>query len=158
MVAVSRQRPLLTLSRPRLPRRHSEIDLQECQIWNHYGFYCPFAWARERTSIKMHSIESRFVILGSSHILFDGVYVCTFQLGNFTGWGSEGVNIASQTCRRTTWRIIMSSVTSVCSITTVGYQCSSDLISETVAETRHLFWVCSCNLSITMDPENGYRI
>ena len=39
----------------------------------------------------MHSIESRFVI-GPSNILFGGVYVCTFSPGNFTGWGSEGVN------------------------------------------------------------------
>ena len=38
----------------------------------------------------MHSIKSGFVI-GSSDILFGGVYVCTFQPGNFTGWGSEGV-------------------------------------------------------------------
>ena len=39
----------------------------------------------------MHSIESRFD-LGPSNILFGGVIVCTFQPGNFTGWGSEGVN------------------------------------------------------------------
>ena len=43
--------------------------------------------------IKMHSIQSRFVI-GPWNILFAGVYVIyvyTFQPGNFTGWGSEGV-------------------------------------------------------------------
>ena len=34
--------------------------------------------ARESTSIKMHSIESRF-LTGPSDILFAGVYVCTFQ-------------------------------------------------------------------------------
>ena len=45
---------------------------------------------RERTSIKMHSIESRFVI-GSSNILPGGVYVCSFQPVNLTGCGSEGV-------------------------------------------------------------------
>ena len=39
----------------------------------------------------MHSIESRFVI-GQSNILFAGVYVCAFQPGNFTDWGSDGVN------------------------------------------------------------------
>ena len=50
------------------------------------------AWARERTSIKMHSIKSRLVI-GPSNILFGGMYVRTFQPGNFTGEGSEGVNI-----------------------------------------------------------------
>ena len=38
----------------------------------------------------MHSIESRFVI-EPSDILFAGVYVGTFQPGDFTGWGSEGV-------------------------------------------------------------------
>ena len=39
----------------------------------------------------MHTTESRFVA-GQSAILFGGVYVCTFQPGNFTGCGSEGVN------------------------------------------------------------------
>ena len=39
----------------------------------------------------MHSIESRFVT-GPSDMLFAGMYVCTFQPGNFTGWGYEGVN------------------------------------------------------------------
>ena len=42
------------------------------------------------TAIKMHSVESRFVI-GPSNILFGSVYVCTFQPGNYTGWGSEEV-------------------------------------------------------------------
>ena len=51
----------------------------------------------------MHIIESRFVIRPSS-ILFDGVYVCTFDPGeNVTGWGSEGLNdgsslVAHSTC------------------------------------------------------------
>ena len=39
----------------------------------------------------MHSTESRFVI-GPSNILFAGMDKCTFQPGNFTGWGSEWVN------------------------------------------------------------------
>ena len=39
----------------------------------------------------MDGIESRFVT-GPSNILFGGVYLCTFQPGNFTGFGSEGVN------------------------------------------------------------------
>ena len=39
----------------------------------------------------MHSTESRFV-MGPSNILSAGVYVYTFQPGNFTGWDSEGVN------------------------------------------------------------------
>ena len=34
----------------------------------------------------MHSVESTFVI-GPSNILFGGVYLYTFQPGNFTGWG-----------------------------------------------------------------------
>ena len=38
----------------------------------------------------MHGTESRFVI-GPSNILFSGVYVSTFQPGNFAAWGSEGV-------------------------------------------------------------------
>ena len=38
----------------------------------------------------MCSVESRFVI-GSSDILSAGVYVCTFQPGNFTGCGRKGV-------------------------------------------------------------------
>ena len=38
----------------------------------------------------MDSIESRFVI-EPSNILSGGLYVCTFQPGNFTGCGSEGV-------------------------------------------------------------------
>ena len=38
----------------------------------------------------MHIVESRFVI-GPSNILFGDVYECSFQPGNFTGWGSEEV-------------------------------------------------------------------
>ena len=36
--------------------------------------------------MEMHSIESRFVI-GPSNILFGGVYVCTFDLGDFPRLG-----------------------------------------------------------------------
>ena len=50
-----------------------------------------FAWARKKTSIKRHITEIRFVT-GPSNILFAGAYVCSFQPGNVTGWGSEGVN------------------------------------------------------------------
>ena len=39
----------------------------------------------------MHGTEGRFVI-GPSNMLFACVYVCTFQPGNVTGQGSEGVN------------------------------------------------------------------
>ena len=53
------------------------------------------AQVRERISINMHSIESRLVI-GPSNILFASLYVCAFQSGNFTGWGSEEVNCERQ--------------------------------------------------------------
>ena len=56
-------------------------------------FFSLFACARERTSTKTHSIESRLMFVESpSDILFAGEYVCTFQPGNLTSWGSEGVN------------------------------------------------------------------
>ena len=42
----------------------------------------------------MHSFQSSFVI-GPSNIMFSGMYGCTFQPGNFTGWGSEGVKVPS---------------------------------------------------------------
>jgi len=42
----------------------------------------------ERNPAKMHNTDSRFVI-----ILFAGRYVFTFYPGNFTGWGSERVNL-----------------------------------------------------------------
>ena len=32
---------------------------------------------------------------GPSNILFVGVYACTFQPGNFTGWAGEGVKVSS---------------------------------------------------------------
>ena len=51
-----------------------------------------FATSREIISTKMHSIDGRFV-LGPSDTLFAGLYVCSFQPGNFTGWGSEGVKV-----------------------------------------------------------------
>ena len=38
---------------------------------------------------KLHNTE-RFVT-GPSNTQFDGVYVCSFQPGNFTGWGSEAL-------------------------------------------------------------------
>ena len=44
----------------------------------------------------MHSVRRRFVA-GPSNILFAGVYVYTFQPGNFTGWGSEGVKVVELT-------------------------------------------------------------
>ena len=44
----------------------------------------------------MHNIECRFVTR-PSNIPFACVYVGTFQPGNVTGWGSEGVSAASET-------------------------------------------------------------
>ena len=52
---------------------------------------CPFTRACEKVFITMPSTESEFFI-GPLSILVAGVYVCTFQPGNFTGCGSEGVN------------------------------------------------------------------
>ena len=50
---------------------------------------------REKISITMHSIKSRFVT-GPSNTLFAGVYVCTFQPGNVTGCGSVGLSTSLQ--------------------------------------------------------------
>ena len=85
-----RQVLLLTFLLPCLPSRHSENDQQKRQTWNHEGFVFLFACARQRISIKMCNIESRFVI-GPSNVLSAGGYVCTFHPGNLTGCGSEGV-------------------------------------------------------------------
>ena len=64
----------------------------KCQIWNNWRFFTPCAWACEKISMKLHSIESR-VVTGTSGILFGSVYGCTFEPRNFTCWGSEGVNL-----------------------------------------------------------------
>ena len=45
----------------------------------------------------MHSIESVLVI-GPSNILSAGMYVCTFQPGNFTGCEGKGVNEEAFEC------------------------------------------------------------
>ena len=41
----------------------------------------------------MHNIESRFVTGPSDILLVVDVYLNTFQPGNVTGWGIEGVNV-----------------------------------------------------------------
>ena len=46
-----------------------------------------FARAGERTSTKLHSIES-VVVTGPSLMLFASLYVCTFQPGKFSSLGS----------------------------------------------------------------------
>ena len=53
-------------------------------------FVFVFALAREKIFIKTYNIESRFVIQPKIYCL--QAYTCTFQPGNFTRWGSEGVN------------------------------------------------------------------
>ena len=53
-------------------------------------FLSPSHETRQSISMKMHSIETRFVAW-PSNVRSGGVYVCTFQPGNFTGWGSEGL-------------------------------------------------------------------
>ena len=68
-----------------LGKRPTQVPTRK-SFWLFHHFAC----TRERNSIKMHSIESGFVP-GPSNILFAGMYACTFQRGNFTGWGSEGV-------------------------------------------------------------------
>jgi len=50
----------------------------------------PTSQERVKGDIQIQGIESRLVIR-LSNILSAGVYVCTFQLGYFTGWGSEEV-------------------------------------------------------------------
>ena len=42
----------------------------------------------------MHNTESKFGFRTIKTILFAGMYVSTFQPGNFTGWDSEGVKFA----------------------------------------------------------------
>ena len=53
--------------------------------------FCPLCMSPWKDSIKLHTTESRFVT-GPSNILFAGVFVCTFQPGNVTGWGNKAVN------------------------------------------------------------------
>ena len=64
--------------------------------------------------MKLRSVESRFVI-GPSNLLSAGVYDCTFQPGNFTGWVSEGVKVEAYGLTETTLQPVL-----VASITTSG--------------------------------------
>ena len=52
-----------------------------------------FALASERIFIKTHSIESR--LLQDRSICCLLAHLCIFHPGNFTSWGSEGVNTTS---------------------------------------------------------------
>ena len=68
------------LAAPSLEKRPIEVpNLKSLRL-------CPL-FACERTSTKMHSIESRFAI-GPSNMLFAGVYVSNFQPGKFTSCGT----------------------------------------------------------------------
>ena len=58
--------------------------------------FSPFAWVRERASIKVHSIKSRFVIIRPSNVLSACAYVYTIQPGNFTRCGNEGVKLSEE--------------------------------------------------------------
>ena len=50
----------------------------ECQAWKPSRLLPPLAWARQKTSIKRHNIESKSVT-GPWNILFASLYVCTFH-------------------------------------------------------------------------------
>ena len=52
----------------------------------------PLSMSTRKDFYKNAHIEIRFVI-GPLNTLFDGVYVCTFQPGNLTCWGREGVTL-----------------------------------------------------------------
>ena len=90
-------------SLPCLLCHHSETTSRSTKLEIMKAPAPAFTRACERTSIKMHSIESRFVIR-PSNILSAGMYVCTFQPGNFTGCGtgSEGVKMKTA-CPLLTW-------------------------------------------------------
>ena len=77
----------------KMTNRSAESDIIASSFF--LCFFCPFAWAREKISIKMHSIKS-ISVTGPSKILCSGVYVCTFHPENFTGCGSEGVKMPKE--------------------------------------------------------------
>ena len=63
----------------------------KCEIWNPWAFFF-FTPACERILIKMHSTENRcyrtrkYTVCRNAH--------ASFEPGNLTGWGSEGVNVS----------------------------------------------------------------
>ena len=58
-------------------------------------------------------------LIRPSNILFASVYMCTLLPGNFTGWGSEGVNInfkkSKETCEQTSMPLMARGSTAVIS-------------------------------------------
>ena len=93
--------PFLTLSQPCLPTDGTSLGKRSIKVPNLKSLSPPpspppplpssFVWARERTFIKIHSIESRFVT-GPWNILLASLHMCTLQPRDFTSWGCERVN------------------------------------------------------------------
>ena len=73
-------------------------------------------------------------------MLFAGVYVCTFQPGKFTGWGSEGVNLAHSPIT-----VFEASVETVCSVIQ-GVNCVLGRVCNThrTSLTPFTCWVNVC--------------
>ena len=89
----------LSLKWCHLKSTNKSARLEICSLIFFHFFYIFFSFltlreSPKRISVKTHSIESKFVIRRTSNLLLAGMYVYTFQPGNFTGWGSEGVNRA----------------------------------------------------------------
>ena len=91
--SISNINPLTALlAAPSLGKRPTEVpNLKSLRLFS------IFARAHERTSIKIHSTESR-VVKEPSNIIFSGVYMSTSQPGNCTGWGSEWVKNCRSHC------------------------------------------------------------
>ena len=100
-------------------------------ILKSFWLFYPLARARERTYIQMHSAESGYVT-EPSNVLSAGAYVCSFQPGNFTGWGSEGVKVSEPSFR------IQQLVVRTLSLWLI---CSAQLLTEQVAGNANCFSV-----------------
>ena len=83
--------PALTLL---LPQHHLKTTSRSArfEILKPFIFY---ALACERPCIKTHRTESRFVT-GLENIAFVAMCAWTFQPGNLTGWGNEGVKTGNK--------------------------------------------------------------
>ena len=77
-----------------LPRRHSKKKKRPTKVPNLKSLrsFFPLHMITWKDVYENSKYWSRFLII-PSNILFTSVYMCTFQPGNFTGWGSEGVNV-----------------------------------------------------------------
>ena len=80
----------IALLTPSLPQ--SRLKKTAIKVWNWKSFILFCIIVCERVFIKMVSIERRCVTNQKIYCL--QAHVCTFQPGNFTGWGSEGVNVS----------------------------------------------------------------